>query len=221
MPELAIVPIPNGQFAENCFLLADVASGEAVVVDPGEEPERFLAAIDARGWRVTAIWLTHAHVDHVAGVARVKAGTRAPVWLHPLDRPMYDRVVQQGAWLGIPVEAQPAPDHALADGMVLRVGPHAFTVAHTPGHSPGSVIFVGDGLVIGGDVLFRGSIGRTDLPGGDLDTLLHSIRTRLLVLPDTTRVLCGHGPETTVGVERLTNPFLRDGDAWRAEAGPA
>lgn len=208
MSELEIVPLPNGQFAENCYLIGDRATRRAVIVDPGEEPSLFLAELDTRGWSLQAIWLTHAHLDHIMGVRAVKAATGVPVFLHPADRALYEALPRQGEWMGVPLEAPPPPDVELADGATLRLGGHEFLVRHTPGHSPGSVSFLGPGVVLGGDVLFNGSIGRTDLPGGDFPTLMQSIHTVFLALPDSTIVYSGHGPETTIGVERMTNPFL-------------
>ncbi|MEO8452524.1 MAG: MBL fold metallo-hydrolase [Gemmatimonadota bacterium] len=204
-----IVCIPNGVFAENCYLISPAGSSEAVIVDPGDEAERFLEEAETRGLTIREIWLTHAHIDHITGVGRVKAATAAPIFLHPADRELYDNLVQQASWFGLEVEPAPPPDRALAHGQTLTFGPLAFAVRHTPGHSLGSVCFVGEGIVIGGDVLFQGSIGRTDLPGGSLPQLLTSIRTELLVLPEPTIVYPGHGPDTTIGVERRTNPFLQ------------
>lgn len=203
-----IVTIPNGQFLQNCLLVADPASNEAAMVDPGEEADRFLAALNDRGWTLRAVWLTHAHIDHVLGVRAVKAATGAPIYLHPLDRPLYDAVAEQARWFGIRAEPAPPPDVELMAGDTLTIGEASFRVRHTPGHSPGSVSLVGHGAIIGGDVLFQGSIGRTDLPGGDYDTLLQSIHREFLSLSDDTIVYTGHGPHTTVGAERRTNPFL-------------
>jgi glyoxylase-like metal-dependent hydrolase (beta-lactamase superfamily II) len=156
-----------------------------------------------------AIWLTHAHVDHVVGVPRVAAETGAPVWLHPGDRPLYDAVPEQATWFGLANPASlPAPDHALTHGANVKVGTLTFEVRHAPGHSPGSVCLLGPGVALTGDVLFAGSIGRTDLPGGDFETLIASIERELLPLSDDTIVYSGHGPETTIGRERRTNPFL-------------
>lgn len=208
MSEPAVVTLPNGQFLENCYLVGDEATGAAVIIDPGEEWERFLAELKGRNWRLEAIWLTHAHLDHVLGVAEVHAATGAPIWLHPGDRPLYDTLPQQGLWFGLRVQPPPAPHHHLVAGESVSVGPHRFEVRHTPGHSPGSVSLVGNGIVFSGDALFAGSIGRTDLPGGDYDTLIASIRRELLTLPDQTVVLSGHGPPTIVATERATNPFL-------------
>ena len=208
MSPLEVVALPNGQFAENCYLVADRRTREAAIIDPGEEPAMFLAELDTRAWSLRAIWLTHAHIDHILGVAAVKAATGAPIHLHPLDRPIYDALPQFGAWVGMQVDAPPPPDLELRPGSPVRVGGFEFQVRFTPGHSPGSVSFVGDGMVFGGDVLFNGSIGRTDLPGGDFPTLMSTIQSQFLTLPDSTVVHSGHGPDTTIGVERLTNPFL-------------
>ncbi|HEX9164710.1 MAG TPA: MBL fold metallo-hydrolase, partial [Gemmatimonadales bacterium] len=155
-----------------------------------------------------AIWLTHGHLDHIQGVAEVHAATGAPIWLHPGDRPLYDSLPQQGLWFGLRLQPPPVPHHALVPGESVAIGPHRFEVRHTPGHSPGSVSLVADGVVFSGDALFAGSIGRTDLPGGDFETLMASIRRELLTLPDETVVLSGHGPPTTVAAERAGNPFL-------------
>jgi hydroxyacylglutathione hydrolase len=206
--DLEVVSLPNGQFAENCYLVADRRTREAVIIDPGEEPAMFLAELDTRAWSLQAIWLTHAHIDHIMGVGPVHAATGAPIYLHPLDRPIYDALPQYGGWVGMQLERPPAPDRELRPGQVLKVGGFEFTVRFTPGHSPGSVSFVGEGMVFGGDVLFNGSVGRTDLPGGDATTLMASIQSQLLSLPDSTVVHSGHGPDTTIGIERLTNPFL-------------
>ena len=208
MSELDVVSLPNGRFAENCYLAADRGTREAVIIDPGEEPEAFLAELDTRGWSLRGIWLTHAHIDHILGVAAIRRATGAPIHLHPDDRPLYDALPQFGEWVGLPLDPPPAPDVDLQAGDRLRVGGCEFEVRHTPGHSPGSVSFVGHGVVFGGDVLFNGSIGRTDLPGGDHATLLASIQAQFLSLPDSTIVYSGHGPATTIGVERLTNPWL-------------
>jgi hydroxyacylglutathione hydrolase len=205
---LRVVALPNGQFAENCYLVADTGTGEAVIIDPGEESARFLGEIKTRGWTLQAIWLTHAHVDHIMGVGVVHRATGAPIHLHPLDRPLYDALPQFGSWVGMRLDPPPPPQFELVAGQVLRVGTIDFTVKFTPGHSPGSVSFHGQGMIFGGDVLFNGSVGRTDLPGGDSATLMTTIQSEFLALPDSTVVHSGHGPDTTVGVERLTNPFL-------------
>jgi len=205
---MKVVSIPNGRFMENCYLVADPARGECAVIDPGEEAALIGRALADLGMRPVAIWLTHAHIDHVLGVPELKRVTGAPVYLHPADRPLYDRVVQQAAAFGMRASPLPPPDREFTHGEVVRVGDLAFAVRHTPGHSPGSVSLVGADAVFVGDVLFQGSIGRCDLPGGDMDTLLHSIQRELLCLPDDTIVYSGHGSETSIGRERAANPFL-------------
>lgn len=200
--------LPNGAFQENCYLVADADTKEAVIVDPGDEVDLFLNTLRHNGWTLKAIWLTHAHVDHVTGVAGVKAATGVPVYLHPLDRALYDGLVQQASMFGLRVDPVPPPDHDLHDGDRLAVGRFEFLVRHTPGHSPGSVSFIGHCMVFGGDVLFRESVGRVDLPGGDASTLMAAIRDHFLTLPDDTVVHSGHGPLTTIGYERDRNPFL-------------
>lgn len=203
-----VVCVTNGQFAENCYLVADPAVGDCAVVDPGEESGRILAEVAQRGWRIAAIWLTHAHVDHVLGVAAVKAASGAPVHLHPADRPLYDALPEQATWMGLTAAPPPPPDAELHHGGRIVLGTHSFEVRHTPGHSPGSVSLIGAGIALVGDALFAGSVGRTDLPGGNGVALLSGIRRQLLVLPDETVVYSGHGPATTIGDERATNPFL-------------
>jgi hydroxyacylglutathione hydrolase len=203
-----ILQIPNGAFVENCYLVIDEVTAQCAIVDPGEEAGLILHKVEQAGARPVAIWITHAHVDHVLGVSRVRSATGAPVLLHPADRPLYDRVPEQAAAFGLRADALPSPDEAWSHGEVVRVGGLTFTVRHTPGHSPGSVSLVGEGVVFSGDALFQGSIGRTDLPGGDYQTLIDSIERELLVLPDSTIVYSGHGPQTTIGAERRTNPFL-------------
>jgi len=206
--DLEVVALPNGQLTQNCYLIADRRTREAVIIDPGEEPAMFLAELDTRAWALRAVWLTHAHIDHIVGVGAVQRATGAPIHLHPLDRPIYDALPQFGGWIGLQLEPPPPPNVELHPGAKVRVGGFEFGVRFTPGHSPGSVSFVGPGMVFSGDVLFNGSIGRTDLPGGDFATLMNSIQTQLLSLPDSTVVYSGHGPDTTIGIERLTNPFL-------------
>jgi hydroxyacylglutathione hydrolase len=206
--KLDVVSLINGQFAENCYLLGDCETGDAVIIDPGEEPVLFLAELEKRRWTLRGIWVTHAHIDHIMGVGAVHQATGAPIYLHPLDRAIYDALPQYGSWVGMRLDPPPPPDFELQTGDRLRVGGSEFLVLFTPGHSPGSVSFLGAGLIFGGDVLFNGSVGRTDLPGGDAATLLTSIQSQFLTLPDSTVIHSGHGPDTTVGVERLTNPFL-------------
>lgn len=202
--------IPVTPFQQNCSLVWDSETKQAAVIDPGGDLETLLGQAQRLGLKLEQIWLTHAHIDHIWGVDDVRAATGAPVWLHPLDRRWYDILPEQGRMFGLDGLPRLAPpDHELAHGQTLSVGRFDFAVRHVPGHAPGHVAFIGHGLAVSGDVLFAGSIGRTDLAGGDLSRLLQSIRDELLTLPDATRVLPGHGPETTVGAERAANPFLR------------
>lgn len=205
-----IVCLTNGMFMENCYLVGCPETSDAVLIDPGEEADLFLSRLAHENLNLKAVWLTHGHLDHVLGVARIIEETGAKLFLHPDDSTMYKAIQVQAANYGITVEAEPpTPDHDLADGDTVRVGNCEFEVLHVPGHSRGGVAFFGDGVVFVGDSIFAGNIGRTDLPGGDTETLLASIRDRLLTLPEETVVYPGHGPETTVEVERRTNPFFR------------
>ncbi len=208
MPPPRVICLTNGVYQENCFLLADPETEEAVLIDPGEEAELFLRRIESEQLALKAIWLTHAHLDHILGVKAVVERTGVPVYLHPDDRQLYDGVAHQGAWLGVQVDQPPPPNHEIAHGDTLTVGGLDFEVRHVPGHSPGSVAILGHGIAFVGDAVFAGSVGRVDLPGGDGAALLASITEQLLPLPDETVVYSGHGPETTIGVERRSNPFL-------------
>ncbi len=199
-----------GAFAENTYLVVDPATNAAILVDPGDEGDRILSLLGESGARLEAIWLTHAHVDHVGAVAHVKRSHDVPVYLHPLDAPVYAYAPRAAAMYGLPWEAQPAPDRELAEGMELRVGELRFEVMHLPGHAPGHVVFHGHGIALGGDVLFRGSVGRTDLPLGDPKTFSRSLE-RIATLPRETIVHPGHGPATTIGDELRSNPFLNGG----------
>jgi glyoxylase-like metal-dependent hydrolase (beta-lactamase superfamily II) len=208
LPPPRVICLTNGVYQENCYLLADPETGAAVLIDPGEEAALFLRRIESEQLTLEAIWLTHAHLDHILGVKAVVERTGVPVYLHPADRQLYDGVAQQGAWLGVRADQPPAPDHEIAHGDTLTVGGLDFEVRHVPGHSPGSVAIMGHGIAFVGDAVFAGSVGRVDLPGGDGAALLASITEQLLPLPDETVVYSGHGPETTIGVERRSNPFL-------------
>ena len=196
-----------GAFQENSYLVVDTATQRAVLVDPGDEPEQIIQMVRASGAALDAIWLTHAHIDHIGAIAPVKRVWDVPIYLHPADKPLYDRgAIQAGAY-GLPFEQPPDPDHDLADGDVLSVGSLQFDVLHVPGHAPGHVAFIGGGQMLGGDLLFAGSIGRTDLPLSDPDRMIESLE-RVAGLPDETLVYPGHGPTTSIGRERATNPFL-------------
>lgn len=196
-----------GPFQENCYLLADDSTRDAVLIDPGDEAARLVGAIEEDGWTLRALWITHGHIDHVGGIAGVKRTWDVPVYLHPADRALYDRAAEQARQFGLRVEAPPAPEHDLAEADVVTVGALSFSVMHVPGHSPGHVAFVGHGVVFGGDCLFAGSIGRTDLPLSDPSALARSLE-RFAALPDDTVVYSGHGPATSVREEKRSNPFL-------------
>ena len=196
-----------GPFQENSYLVVDDTTGRAVLIDPGAEPEALLAMLETSGATLEAIWLTHAHIDHIGGIAAVKRVLDVPVYLHPADRPLYDRGAVQAGFYGLPFEQPPAPDHALAEGDRLELGNLVFHVMHLPGHAPGHVAFVCGDRVVSGDLLFAGSIGRTDLPFCDPARMEESLE-RMCTLPDSTVVYPGHGPPTSIGAERTTNPFL-------------
>jgi glyoxylase-like metal-dependent hydrolase (beta-lactamase superfamily II) len=197
-----------GPLDNNLYLLTSEDSREAIVVDPSIDSESVLSEIVRRGLEVRRILLTHAHVDHILMVKRFHDATGAPVWLHESDRPLYDRGRDQAAAIGMPWPGTAPIAHSIEDEEEVGIPGIPVRAIHTPGHSPGSVTFVTPAGLIGGDVLFRGSVGRTDLPGGDWPVLVRSIRERFFSFPPETRVLPGHGPETTIGLEHRTNPFV-------------
>jgi glyoxylase-like metal-dependent hydrolase (beta-lactamase superfamily II) len=201
---------PVGPFQCNCTVLADPVSREAVVIDPGDEPERILRVVESMKVAPIALLHTHAHLDHVTASRAIKEATGAVIRLHPEDRPLYDALPEQAALFGLRADAPLPPDAPLSDGEIVRVGPYRLRVIHTPGHTPGSTSFVVEGdapLLFSGDTLFRRSIGRTDLWGGDTEAILASIRGRLFALSGETLVVCGHGPDTTIDEEKRLNPF--------------
>lgn len=205
-----IETIPVGPLQTNCSLVVDERTLEAVVVDPGDEAERIARALAKAGARAVVLLHTHAHFDHIAGTGELAELTGAPIRLHAADRQLYERLPQQAAMFGLVAGPPPPPDAPLSDGEMVRFGDCAMRVIHTPGHTPGSVGFLLEGdhpVLFAGDTLFRRSIGRTDLPGGDTDAILASIRGRLFTLPGATPVVCGHGPGTTIEEERRLNPF--------------
>ncbi len=209
---LIIRQIPLGMTMTNAYIVADPESARAVVIDPGYDDQALFEELDNRGWTLEAIWLTHAHFDHLGGVGALAAScpTLPPVALHAADLPLWE--LKGGAPLfGIEIaDSGPRPSINLTGGQILTLGSAGFEVRHAPGHTPGHVMFycADAGVLFCGDVIFQGSIGRTDLPGGDYQTLMASIDEQVLSLPDETRLLCGHGPESTVGRERAYNPFL-------------
>jgi len=191
-------------FAEHCYVIKD--GKEALVIDPGEATPELLQALE--GFTVKTLVNTHAHIDHVGGNAKIMAHTGCELVCHADCIPMLESVAVQGQMFGMNVENSPPPDRLLDEGDTVTVGDTTLKVVNCPGHAPGHIALVGDGFVIGGDVLFQGSIGRTDLPGGSLDVLMASIRDAFLTLPDETVVHSGHGPDTTIGAERRSNPFI-------------
>lgn len=197
-------------FGENCYVVWREGESAAVVIDPGSGVPPVLDLLARESLRVEAILLTHAHLDHVEGVARLKHETAAPIYLHPGDGFLYERAAQQGLAFGVRMDEPPPVDVHIRGSEELELGSVTYEVRHVPGHSPGHVMFLVQdaGCAFVGDVVFQGSIGRTDLPGGDFTELIASIRTHVLCLPDETVLYSGHGPETTVGHERSTNPFL-------------
>ena len=198
-----------GAFQENSYLLSDEASRSGVLIDPGAEPERIRRMVEDAGITVEGIWLTHAHVDHVGAVQAMRERYGVRVHLHPDDLPIYRRAAQSAAFYGIPFEQPDDPDATLADGQVLTVAGREFRVMHTPGHAPGHVVFVGEGLMLGGDLLFAGSIGRTDLPLSDPARMEQSL-ARIAALDPALVVHPGHGPPTTIGDELESNPYLSE-----------
>lgn len=208
---LSIVEFTLGPVQTNTYLIADPGTGEAVVIDPADRGDLIVAEAEKHRWRISNIWLTHAHFDHLAGAASVadRCAPPPPVALHPADYPLWR--IQGGAPIfGMRIDPGPEPTIDLGHGQILHLGSNQFEVRHAPGHTPGHVVFYcpAENVLFCGDVIFNGSIGRTDLPGGDFNTLIASIESQVLTLPDKTRLLSGHGPETTVGTERRYNPFL-------------
>ncbi len=200
-----------GPLAANAYLVEDGARGTAVVVDPGDEADAILSALRSEGLRVEKILLTHGHFDHVGAVADIRRETGAPVHVHAADAERLESAGRQGALFGLRVPDQPPPDVLVADGDRIPFGDAEFVVLHTPGHTPGCVTYLLGGLAFVGDLVFSGSIGRTDLPGGSYEALIEAVRTKIFTLPDDTVLLPGHGPATTVGTEKRTNPFFTGG----------
>lgn len=202
---------PVGPLQCNCTILADEASREAIIIDPGDEITRIHKRLTDHGLKLTQILITHAHIDHVGGALRLKRLTGAPIYLNEDDLPLLQMMHEQAAWLGVTTPETAPPDQVLTDGQTVGLANYPAKVIHTPGHTQGSIClhFAPLKMVLAGDTLFAGSIGRTDLPGGSFEQIIDSIHSRLLTLPDETRVVPGHGPATTIGNERSTNPFLQ------------
>jgi len=202
---------PVGPLHCNCTILGDEITHEAVVVDPGDNIPEILSRLQKHGLTLRQIIVTHAHIDHVGGAALLRQSTGAPVVMNQRDLELLGMMEMQAGWLGIPTPQVAPPDASAEDGLTVGLATLPAQVLHTPGHTPGSICLLlpDHDLLLAGDTLFAGSIGRTDLPGGDGRQILRSLRERLLALPDSTRVLPGHGPETTIGEERQSNPFLQ------------
>jgi glyoxylase-like metal-dependent hydrolase (beta-lactamase superfamily II) len=202
---------PVGPLHCNCTILGDEVTREAMVVDPGDNIPEILSRLRKHGLTVRQIVVTHAHIDHVGGAAQLRKLTGAPVVMNQQDLGLLGMMEMQAGWLGVPTPQVAPPDASAEDGLTIGLAALPAQVLHTPGHTPGSIclLFSNQHLLLAGDTLFAGSIGRTDLSGGDGQQILRSLRERLLVLPDATRVVPGHGPETTIGEERQSNPFLQ------------
>jgi glyoxylase-like metal-dependent hydrolase (beta-lactamase superfamily II) len=200
--------LPVGPLQENCAVVEHVATRTAAVVDPGDEGEAILEFLSERGLSLSLILVTHGHFDHVGAIGVLKAKTGASVFAHPADVELMGRAESHGALYGIPVDPVPPPDALVGDGDSIPFGEGAFEVRHTPGHSAGSVTYVLGGWAFVGDLIFAGSIGRTDLPGGSMPALLKSVREKIFTLGDDVVLVPGHGPDTTVGREKRGNPFF-------------
>ncbi len=203
-----------GPFQENCYIIGDEESSTGALVDPGDEAARIMFAVEQAGLGISQILVTHAHVDHVRAVAALKDEYTCPVFMHQEAEAVLKTLPQLALMMGMRFGSVPAVDRRLEDDEVVEVGNIRLRSLYTPGHAPGHLAFYaeGEGIVFSGDALFAGGVGRVDLPGGSMELLMQSISERLLTLPDETRVLSGHGPETTIGQERLYNPFLSGGE---------
>ena len=195
-------------FATNCYIVGCEKTGEAAIIDPGDEPDRILDLVNAHNLKVTKIINTHAHLDHVGAVADIKDKTGASFLLHRDELQILDSLEDQAMFFDVKHSRIPKVDDFLSEETPITVGTLEFQVLYTPGHTPGGVCFLSDTILFSGDTLFQGSIGRTDFPGGSFTTIINSIKKKLLTLDPRTRVLCGHGPETAIKFEKDNNPFL-------------
>ena len=209
---MIIETFPVGPLQCNCTILGDEQAGEAIVIDPGDEIGRIHRRLVDLGLKLKQILVTHAHIDHVGGAIKLKRLTGAPILFNQNDLSQIEMMEEQAGWLGIATPETAPPDEPLTDDLGVGLASYPAQVIHTPGHTQGSVClhFAPLKLLVSGDTLFAGSIGRTDLPGGDYGQIIESIKSRLLPLADETKVFPGHGPATTIGVERRKNPFLRN-----------
>jgi hydroxyacylglutathione hydrolase len=208
---MQILQLPLGPLQTNCYILACEETNDAAVIDPSWAGQAIADMAQERGWTITRILLTHSHFDHLGGLAELKKAVDVPICIHPDAIPMLQKASASAASFNLSFPEAPPADEMLSEGQIINVGNLALEVLYTPGHAPGHVSFylAEYKVIIDGDVLFQQGIGRTDLAGGDYRTLLQSIKEKLLVLPDETQVLSGHGPATTIGEERRWNPFLR------------
>ncbi len=202
-----------GPFQENCYIVGDEESGEGALVDPGDEASRIALAVEQTEMEIGQIVLTHAHIDHIGAVAQLAEEYACPVLVHAEAEPMLKQAPTQAMMMGLKFGKVPSVDRYVEDEEVVEVGALQLKALYTPGHAPGHLSFYveDEGLVLSGDALFAGSVGRVDLPGGSMEVLMNSIKERLLPLPDETLVYPGHGPETTIGDEKQYNPFLTGG----------
>ena len=206
---MLIETIPVGSLQANAYIVADEETKQAVVIDPGDEGDRILEVAKANNLKINEIICTHAHFDHVGAAGDIKKQTGAKIIMHKEDLETYSLAKDQGAFWGIQVDDLPQPDGFVEEGDDVKVGSLSFKVMHTPGHSKGGICLYGEGIIITGDTIFKGSIGRTDFPGGSIEELKGSFR-RIIALPEDTRVFSGHGPETTIGFEKQTNFFMSE-----------
>jgi len=203
--------LPVGPLQCNCSIIGDEQTREAMVIDPGDQIEDILDILRRERLTLKQIVITHAHIDHVGGATKLKGATGAPILMNQDDYALLKMLDMQAAWVGMRPPGDVKVDEALSEGRVLKIGAIPLNVIHTPGHTEGSICLhlPEEKKLIAGDTLFAGSIGRTDLPGGNFEKIIRSLHTRLLALPDETQVVPGHGPGTTIGEERETNPFLQ------------